>query len=519
MNDTDIRPRCAIDLVDRTSSHRPSLLFRPGCWITGLTALPLLVGGLYFGVDWAGKRQLERAQARLAADGLDLDALTRLPPRPPDSENFAATPLLRGIAQGTVSGPAWEGAKRIGSWTSGSPGPSPRLRSPNDPAPTDWATVHEAARTAHPSAGLVQGDPNPVPALWNWVQSELDPATAELQSVLDRPAAILIPSELEQITRSSTPDASAPDYSALLRLAIAYRHRAALAVERKDGTALVDSIRLVLKLAQAARSESEMLGTMIGWAALRSAQEGMWNAAEARILSGEGWRSLGAHWRECRPLERFDDSLRRVIAISHLRHTRWWRHQPAEYLQWIGEVEPDSWQEQAAPLIPPGWVDAAHAAWLSEIQLLRHRIADTSILDRYNLDDWVASRVSDARFPSPDVGARDLLDGISNLHERVASYHAVARLAEAACALEAHFAEHQTYPVSLEHLVPEFLVSVPLDLDGQPVRYAPAAANGRYKLWSLGTNGVDDGGVAKPSGKFKSVWNGPSGDWVWQYPP
>lgn len=517
--------------MDRASSHRPSLLFRPGCWITGLTVLPLLVGGLYFGVDWAGQRQLRRVQARLAADGLDLDALTRLPPRPPDSENFAATPLLRGIAQDTVSGSAWEGVKRIASGTRPASGGRVRFRSPDDPAPTDWTAVHEAARTAHPSAGLVQGDPNPVPALWNWVERELNPATAELRSVLDRPAAIFRPSDLERIANSATPNPSTTSPIPFLHLNEAYRLRAALAVEMKENGALIESIRILQRLGQAAQTESETLRTMVGTAMLRTAQTMTWEAAAARMLGRDEWRGLGAHWHACRPLEQFDDMLGTEVAVSHLKHTRWWRHQPTEYLQWIGEIEGDSWQERLAPMVPTGWVDAAHAAWLSEVVSLRRHLADTSLPDRYHLENWVAGQVNDPRFPSPDIGAawysRNM---VAVRFYRTASLHAVARLTEAACALEAHFAEHQTYPESLEALVPSFLESVPLDLDGQPVRYALTAANGRYKLWSLGTNGVDDGGIARPSGGLRDIWLGPAtdfkkiwvgltGDWVWEYPP
>jgi len=54
------------------------------------------------------------------------------------------------------------------------------------------------------------------------------------------------------------------------------------------------------------------------------------------------------------------------------------------------------------------------------------------------------------------------------------------------------------YPDTLNRLVPTFLPAVPLDrFDGQPLRYA-RSSDGRFKLWSVGSDLDDDGG-AEPS--------------------
>ena len=54
------------------------------------------------------------------------------------------------------------------------------------------------------------------------------------------------------------------------------------------------------------------------------------------------------------------------------------------------------------------------------------------------------------------------------------------------------------YPDTLNQLVPAFLPAVPLDrFDGQPLRYA-RTSDGRFKLWSVGTDLDDDAG-AEPS--------------------
>lgn len=84
--------------------------------------------------------------------------------------------------------------------------------------------------------------------------------------------------------------------------------------------------------------------------------------------------------------------------------------------------------------------------------------------------------------------------------------------AATACALERHWRKHGGYPETLAALVPEFLPAEPRDLmDGRPLRYAKTT-EGFFKLWSVGRDGVDDGGVAKKKGMAADETGI---DWVW----
>jgi hypothetical protein len=90
-----------------------------------------------------------------------------------------------------------------------------------------------------------------------------------------------------------------------------------------------------------------------------------------------------------------------------------------------------------------------------------------------------------------------------------------------ACALERYFIKHQSYPESLTQLVPEYLPNVPIDpIDEHPMRYRQEG--GRYRLWSLGFDGIDDGGVVKGGpmdDPLRPRLGGQDyeGDWVWSY--
>lgn len=71
-------------------------------------------------------------------------------------------------------------------------------------------------------------------------------------------------------------------------------------------------------------------------------------------------------------------------------------------------------------------------------------------------------------------------------------------------ALRAYIAQHKVAPPTLAALVPGILKAVPTDIynDGKPLFYQPRGA--AYKLWSVGPDGVNDGGVPlarKPGAK------------------
>lgn len=84
----------------------------------------------------------------------------------------------------------------------------------------------------------------------------------------------------------------------------------------------------------------------------------------------------------------------------------------------------------------------------------------------------------------------------SHVFERAFRQAATLATTRAALALAGYANEHNgALPDQLDALVPTYIDAVPLDpIDNQPLRYDPAAR----KVWSIGTNCVDDGGVGNP---------------------
>ncbi len=88
------------------------------------------------------------------------------------------------------------------------------------------------------------------------------------------------------------------------------------------------------------------------------------------------------------------------------------------------------------------------------------------------------------------------------------------RLAVTVCALERYRLAMGMYPESLVALTPRWMNSVPLDpMDGQPLRYQ-LQSGGDLRLYSVGANKSDDGGIGDSATGRKSTEQELL-DWVW----
>lgn len=77
---------------------------------------------------------------------------------------------------------------------------------------------------------------------------------------------------------------------------------------------------------------------------------------------------------------------------------------------------------------------------------------------------------------------------------RMAEAEARRRLIITAIALERYRGRHGSYPKSVNDLAPEFIKRPPVDfMDGKPLRYR-LTDDGHFVLYSIGLDGVDDGG-------------------------
>lgn len=144
-----------------------------------------------------------------------------------------------------------------------------------------------------------------------------------------------------------------------------------------------------------------------------------------------------------------------------------------------------------------------NASWLLAIQQMRNNLAKLAIPRnqdegdlRYAFSSWVISW--------------------STHFDRVIASEAEKQLAVGAIALKRYRLKHGRYPPDLASLVPEFLSGVPRDpVDGQPLRYR-LNPDGTFLLYSIGSDGKDDGGDPKGTSNPLGFFEGR--DWVWPRP-
>jgi hypothetical protein len=115
-----------------------------------------------------------------------------------------------------------------------------------------------------------------------------------------------------------------------------------------------------------------------------------------------------------------------------------------------------------------------------------------------------------------------------NAHSQISAIRKLARAEVArnvvvtAIALKRYKLRHHQFPATLDELTPDLLKTVPIDcMDGQPLRYRPNN-DGTFLLYSVGENGVDDGGnpsLEKGVTSSSFFWqNDHALDWVWPQP-
>lgn len=111
---------------------------------------------------------------------------------------------------------------------------------------------------------------------------------------------------------------------------------------------------------------------------------------------------------------------------------------------------------------------------------------------------------------------------LGNVTRKVMQVEVAKQMAITAIALKRYQLKHGNYPPDLNSLVPEFVSAIPLDaVDGKPLRYK-LNSDGTFLLYSVGENGVDDGGNPSLEKGIESSnfnWQNPRAlDWVWPQP-
>jgi len=164
-------------------------------------------------------------------------------------------------------------------------------------------------------------------------------------------------------------------------------------------------------------------------------------------------------------------------------------------------------------LIPTGWWRQNQASVVRFYQPVLDQVATAphGLLPSASMANGLFYNFVSRSGPYTDL-TRPFVPAVSSLLTKANRSIMTSRLAIVACGLERYRLKHGSYPTTLKELETSKLVtSIPLDMDGQPVRYR-RTNDEWYNLYSIGPNGRDDGG------EFVEVESKPALDWPWPVP-
>lgn len=492
----------------------------------------------------AGEWKWRSARADLVARGEPLTMEQLLPPRPPDEQNFAMTPLLRPLLDyslGRTNGPVW---KDPAGWAR----LVQALRLPDPWYPPGFSSRHATNDGRVDLLALARGirkrADQPAPAglpqdlaqryglkLTNAAPPASEPkfdtnVTDAAQEVLDY-VARFAPEMDEIATAARRPHSQfpvrweegfmtlLPHLAPLKALTVMFEKRAAARVQKGDATGAFADTRTVFRLADSLASEPLLISVLV-------------RIAQATIATRAAWEGLVAqHWDDAqlRTLQAaFAQMDFRTNLIFAFRGERVVANQTYEL--WMSRPDlmnrfADAVGENAAQ-VPTGGRLAR--GLFRRNQVHQNRLYDELIV-RCQQPDWprgvglapedeqLLQRLGlDPATPNNTL-ARMLAPAISKADVKAARMQTTARLAEVACALERHRLRTGRFPERLEELVPALLAAVPIDpMDGQPLRYR-RKDDGWFRLWSVGLNGRNDEGKM-----LRGEENDRNGDWAWPIP-
>ncbi|MBL9146028.1 MAG: hypothetical protein JNM99_20270 [Verrucomicrobiaceae bacterium] len=523
-------------------STKPSWTFRRLLVRLALlgSIVALLTVTCWMGINWAGKRQLRNTIAEIAASGEVLDINQIALPAVSDADNFFGCEPLKDLAEaedGDVDKgkPAERRARLISVLASLREVHDGRPDSSNGAAygiPWDavaWARYFREAQllqmpsTENPGMDILAG------------MNEVEPLLAELGAALSRRASQFTPAWADRYKPTPITDVAHPATDALILFVKTLNLHALAASAGGAPSIACRDVQMMLRIAEGSLNEPLVIDSLVGFTLLKIALDATWEVLRRGEASEQGLLAID------QSLARFDfdkmvhRALRGELAFMcvtdvspQTKAAMKAAFDPFERFppwEWTWKSIRDHLYGSLLQFGPEGLSDYSDAR---TVRMFRDSLVVPS---QSGLRPLMASLMDLSSHLNRSRDNHVLLDGgaIRTLPTHTAvmgSRHLILRAlvaqARTAIALARYKNAHSEYPKAISALVPDFMEAVPDDaIDGKPLRYS-IAPEGHFKLWSIGLDGQDDGGVVLPPGvAFETA---PSltaqdfqGDWVWSY--
>lgn len=485
--------------------------------------------GLTIWINHHGSHAWQSAEQRLAREGVVLDLATVRVAPIPAADNFCDIPLFRGINQ-FDEGHEDQGEPAAKRKAVEALGPPPLVNGfsrpwitnkNNEAAPLDLKEWSDWLRDA--GHLMPVNDPsNPAREVLAALSYQ-DKAVAEMAAAVNRPMARLQPDWRKGPLPELLLTRSTATLTALQNLSMGLALRAKAAAQAGDAARAHEAALILARVTEAALEEPFALGLLVGITSAAQLSNVVRELAYFHCGSAEDFSRLR------NAMERVNFRLATVRAFKEeiavfVNACFYLDRHRLEATPWLDDRELKSALKWTGWLIPKGWFES-NAAAISNMTLdyvvlpVRDR-SWTDVMDAQRQMEDHLIRARNKWWRNTDQWMALLgMPAYTRIVERTAYGQCLWDQAIIACALEQYHKEHGGYPERLSDLAPLAERALPLDtFSARPMGYRKTP-EGRYVMWGVGFDGVDDNGY-RP--KEKGGRNRPSncdykGDWVLEF--
>ncbi len=309
-----------------------------------------------------------------------------------------------------------------------------------------------------------------------------------------------------------------PHLAKLRQAARAILIRARLRYVAGDPDGASGDIRSVLRLAERLESDRVVISELVQCALADLCVDGLRQMATAAPMSADIAQDMSNSLNEFEGLLDITESLRLETAMAYDWSERM-RGNPGLAREWAGQLTgPDSSQLSFLPYFVTCPFRPLYR--LEQTRLLRYfrELTELSQKPCHTVKDRLNEMEADLNQRSQAFNLTGwIAGGMTKAYFGVAKARAQVRAARLGLALEACQDRTGSYPESIEALVPDILPELPVDpFSGKDLLYR--LTDEELVVYSVGKNGVDDGGLKEEVGERGVLLNPGADDIAWRVP-
>lgn len=507
--------------------------FRAYAWIFVTVLTILLLFRQY--INWSGTKRWVAVQEELAKEGESIDFRKVTPEPVPDDQNFCAIPLLKDLASTPVftddkSEAGLHRQRLVDAALPKNDKAGPRPGYSQGPELGKKMNLQDWAEWLRKEGSLPMPSDAGDPAKDILTALKKDDALInELAAGLTRPGAQWTPPWKTRTLPENLFEVSLPHYTVIRELTQMLCFRSIVAARAGDVIKAHEALLIATRINQATMQEPFLIGLLVA-------------SANSNFISSAVWELCNTHTGKAADFHRLQKELAQMNHRKSALHA--WRGELASIVDATAymkrtrdartiqvtdgptQVYRNNLTALAFHLIPDGFFDANAASiarWNLDynIKPLRDGDVNAFLAKQTELEALIIEHKGQFSYQHFDeMLALIVMPATVKIAVRVSYTQSLMNEAIISCALERYRIEHDSYPDKLAEVYEA--ETLPKDMiSGAPLGYR-RTEEGRYKLWSVGFDGKDDGAKRvldenKPdSTRFHDAKY--VGDWVWDFP-